>query len=772
MKKSLIFTCIVSLLSCQTGCVGEAEKTQREEFPYLTSEIKQQIAKNIFFEKGPVAEDFFESANYLNAFDYLFYLAQNDSMTKLLNVLGESDEQQFFWFQLLKMRGMMIWMTVESWMYRSEMGSQFDYIMALVKAIENNAWPNMPIDKKQSLIDSVIKYEESHPFDREKMLNRFHEKIKHMTREDFMKFATNAKEREEITQSSDEKLEEFRQMIIREDALQPIADEDFQKVRKQVLDSFKARLQNDSTPAKQATEEKHNPIMAEYSIHFRAPELYPAELFLAQFMLDPQNDNIRYSFPKIFLKNSSSGGGARLEQEKPLPYGMDLTWYSIAENKCYSLHTRLPIESFRQELTAQEPKWDSLLFTLTPYGGVDLWLYSQVTGAQEHLASYQAEETAVELNDFRQSGARYETSDEPAADWAQYQQKALDYFTRANENLKKNGLPDAAYFAGHRQTLFAAANPGTAPQAGPAVPSPEEINKPDENGFTPILSAVMTQKEPEFVEKLIEAGADVNYQAPSTGETPLSAAAAMGYTAYIKPLLDAGADINHISSVSGRTALMEAVMGNHTDAAKMILEAGADVHIRSVLFGQQQNENALSIALANNLPDMVQLLRGAGAKEITPDTPPAQPRPLPNPAEVNQADAAGFTPLMHALMAQDTARVKELIGLGADVNVKVPAVGTPLLFAISSGNEEAVQALVSAGADVNVPADTTGYTPLMMAAQVGNKNMAALLVSSGADVNAKHQLNGQETGLTPLKIAQNATFEEIASLLKNAGATE
>lgn len=766
-NRVLLLSIIGSILCSQTGCIGQQEEAQ---FPYATPEIKQQMAKNVFFEKGAIADDFFESADYVNATSYLLSLAgKSDSMTELLNVLGKSAEQQFFWFQLIKMRGMMMVMPIENWMHTNELGqSEFGYMMSLLQFIEDNAWPNMPIDKKQSLIDSVIKYEESHPFDRNKMVNQFHEKINHLTREDLIKFIPDATEKEEMAQASNEELEKLRQMILEEDAVQPIADEDFQKVRRQVLDYFKARLQSGKTPGEYAAREKN---IAEYSIHFSAPELYPAELFFAEFILDPQNDDIRYAFPKIFLKNSSSNR-ATIENPKPLPYGLDLIWYSITENKSYSLHTRLPIESFRLALTAEEPKWDSLLFTLTPYGGVDLWLYSQVTGAKEHLASYQAEETTLELNDFRRSGATYEAPDAPAADWTQYQQKALDYFTRANENLKKNGLPDAAYFVEHRQTLFTAKNPGPARQTDPAIPSPEEINKPDENGDTPLLKAILTHKEPEFVEKLIQAGADVNYQSPATGETPLSAAASMGYTAYIKPLLDGGADVNHISSVSGRTALMEAVMGNHIDAAKLLLEAGADVNIRSVLLGQQQNENALSIALANNLSDMVQLLRGAGAKEITPDTPPAQPQPLPtNPAEVNQADAAGFTPLMHALMAQDTARVKELIGLGADVNIKVPAVGTPLLFAVSSGNEETLQALISAGADVNASGDT-GYTPLMMAAQVGNKNMAALLVSSGADVNAKHQLNGQETGLTPLKIAQNGGFEEIASLLKTSGATE
>ena len=66
----------------------------------------------------------------------------------------------------------------------------------------------------------------------------------------------------------------------------------------------------------------------------------------------------------------------------------------------------------------------------------------------------------------------------------------------------------------------------------------------------------------------------------------------------------------------------------------------------------------------------------------------------------------------------------------------------------------------------------TGLTPFMMVALLGNSEPVQLLVQAGADVNQPHLINGNPSGLSALKMAQNNGFDEIVQLLKAAGAKE
>jgi len=300
---------------------------------------------------------------------------------------------------------------------------------------------------------------------------------------------------------------------------------------------------------------------------------------------------------------------------------------------------------------------------------------------------------------------------------------------------------------------------------------PADINAVDENG-NPLLVDAINKNDEKKIKALLEAGADVNVQS-TDGDTPLSLAAMRNETALVKELLAKGARVNDANK-NGQTPLMLASMSdNNAETVKILLEAGADVNKPLMMYGKETGENALTFAQNNNASEIISLLLEAGAVLPTPSAQPAAPQetPLPSADQVNTPDASGMTPLFQALMTGNTERVKDLLKLGADVHVKMPGIGTPLLFACSAGNVEATQALIDAGADVNVPNDT-GLTPLMFACSTGNKALAEALIVAGADVNAQHVMNGQPTGMTPLKMAQGAGFAEIVSLLEAAGARD
>lgn len=125
---------------------------------------------------------------------------------------------------------------------------------------------------------------------------------------------------------------------------------------------------------------------------------------------------------------------------------------------------------------------------------------------------------------------------------------------------------------------------------------------------TPVLIQAVITGNPEIVQALIEAGADVNLgnrrgwlpvheasrrglasiipllaKAPMAflemdcdGELPLHLAAAAGHATTLRALLDAGAGVDPRDQTTRGTPLMRAVDGHHRDAVSVLLAAGAN----------------------------------------------------------------------------------------------------------------------------------------------------------------------------------------------------
>ena len=236
---------------------------------------------------------------------------------------------------------------------------------------------------------------------------------------------------DELNKLSDEKFN--RQLQVAIEDLEDIP-EPFSRVREEILQAFKndlEQLTSGLSPEEYATKKKAEKGITEYTIYMQAPQLHPAELFFAEFVLDPNNDDARYGFRKLFFSNDGVGG-TRIENEKPLPHKVDMMWYSIVENKVYSLQADLPYDTIKEKLIVPEKDaFLDLLFTVGPSGKVDLYVYNTVSGEKELLASFQAKETELSLDDFRQAGTLYENAENPAKDWTEYQQKALKHFPQA-----------------------------------------------------------------------------------------------------------------------------------------------------------------------------------------------------------------------------------------------------------------------------------------------------------------------------------------------------
>ncbi|XP_066575010.1 ankyrin repeat domain-containing protein 12 isoform X2 [Amia ocellicauda] len=161
------------------------------------------------------------------------------------------------------------------------------------------------------------------------------------------------------------------------------------------------------------------------------------------------------------------------------------------------------------------------------------------------------------------------------------------------------------------------------------------------------------------------------------------------------------------------------------------------------------------------------LLMQMTARDNSPDTTPNHPsqatpvqKKIPSTSsrqkdKVNKRNERGETPLHMAAIRGDAKQVKELISLGADVNVKDFAGWTPLHEACNLGYYDVAKVLIAAGAEVN----TQGLdddTPLHDASSSGHKDIVKLLLRHGGNA---FQANNR--GERPVDVADSKELEQL-----------
>lgn len=130
------------------------------------------------------------------------------------------------------------------------------------------------------------------------------------------------------------------------------------------------------------------------------------------------------------------------------------------------------------------------------------------------------------------------------------------------------------------------------------------VNLKDETGRTLLMYAALRNHK-EVAQALLDKGADANARS-KTGETALSFAAREGHPEIARALLAKGADVNAEDS-SGSAPVVYATQFNHPATLKLLLEEG-----RADVTGKQGQK---TMRVAKDHPDLLELLRKAGAKE-------------------------------------------------------------------------------------------------------------------------------------------------------------
>lgn len=99
-------------------------------------------------------------------------------------------------------------------------------------------------------------------------------------------------------------------------------------------------------------------------------------------------------------------------------------------------------------------------------------------------------------------------------------------------------------------------------------------------------------------------------------------------------------------------------------------------------------------------------------------------------------------PVADAVMRGDTAKVRQLIRQGLDVNASQPDGMSALHWAAQRGDASSAQMLVYAGARVDAVTRNGNYTPLHLASREGRAAVVQVLLSSGADPLATTSTGG------------------------------
>ncbi len=368
------------------------------------------------------------------------------------------------------------------------------------------------------------------------------------------------------------------------------------------------------------------------------------------------------------------------------------------------------------------------------------------------------------------------------------------------------------------------------------------VTATNQAGATPLLLA-STNGSAAMIEKLVKAGADANASLTLSGDTALMIASRAGKVDAVKVLLDGGAKVNVKETWGGTTALMWAAAERHPAVVKLLIERGADVNAKSNFVPSASGRGFEGTTPSSTSPgkpeefasgsltplmfsareddlESARLLVAAGAdvNAIGADGKNALSLGIfdgsydvasflvENHANVNQADAQGFTPLFWAVdrrnmetapnfpwmvTADPLPLIKKLLDAGADPNTVInntprarmregsPRIvfATAFMRAAFAGDIELVQLLLAHGANPHViskdrettleAATGTAFINGYNRQRSPEERLAVVmtLIDLGEDVNW-----ADSYGITPLMGAANLGDAAIVQYLIDKGA--
>lgn len=296
-----------------------------------------------------------------------------------------------------------------------------------------------------------------------------------------------------------------------------------------------------------------------------------------------------------------------------------------------------------------------------------------------------------------------------------------------------------------------------------------DVNEISEYGDTPLLEAINTGNI-KIVELLIKNNVDINTNDGNI--VPILYAALKGNKDIFELLEKNGTDIYKIDN-EGNNVLLNAAMSGSKELIDYLLKIGLNIN-----FKNNSKDNALTLLMhrsffeeefliqesikdinkIKNYENIAEILINGGIEvnsvnlnkksalsySVAINSKKIVELLIAKGANINTIDTSGETILFKAIESNSKEMTQFFIEKGLDVNAVNNNGETPLLKAVYINNEEIIKLLIRKGIFINIE-DNAGKTPLIIAIKNINLKLVNLLISNGANVNYK-SLNG----VTPL----------------------
>ena len=351
--------------------------------------------------------------------------------------------------------------------------------------------------------------------------------------------------------------------------------------------------------------------------------------------------------------------------------------------------------------------------------------------------------------------------------------------------LLKNDAPSSVQDSSGATPLHEAVRYGHSEIVSTLIVSGANVNARDNLGKTPILLVVPQDAREKIYGILIQGGADVSVK-DTYGDTVLHTATMTKVPVFVlQALVEAGADVN-ARNKEGVSPLAISVENRVRDHIKFYSENGANIHSRDkngntpllmVLFAKENlleymvnPSNVLSQDSTGNIPLNIAIVYNARLDRVK--------YIMSLTTDVNIRNADGNTPLYTAVV-RNRPRVGEiLLAKDADIFATNNKNKSPLSLALNAGGSamewmitsktiaavdgsgntalhyaaewgltDAISALVRKGANMEIR-NANGETPIFSAVKNNDPSVIKMLVDLGANIQVRDNL-----GSTPLHIA-------------------
>ena len=275
-----------------------------------------------------------------------------------------------------------------------------------------------------------------------------------------------------------------------------------------------------------------------------------------------------------------------------------------------------------------------------------------------------------------------------------------------------------------------------------------------------LCNSVARPTNPVAVQKLLSAGAQINYRDES-GNTPLILSARAN-PEITELLLEQGATVD-LRNESGQTALMKAVLSGSARTVKILIDAGADVNARD-----DDGDTPLILSALSNDRWTTSILINEGA-DLTATNKDAKTALMiaieEESSEVVEELSTITAALKVAIEKDDIALIRRLVSYGASLN-KDTEPYTIALIKLFSGDGFTMgkfNLLIENGADINGKDGRVLHT--LLCNDGFTREKFDLLIGCGADINEKDRY--EDSLLYNLLRSEYFTEEKLSLLIKH-----